>query len=113
MRPQRFRYSAAIVVACVVAFFGAVPLATSRAYLTPLLLVPVLIGLWAWRAGTDVTDAGLRVRAVFGSRFVPWQDVTALVAAGRGRAYAVLGNERRVRLPAVGVKDLERIREAQ
>jgi hypothetical protein len=112
VRPQKFRYSAAIVVACVVAFFGTVPLATSRAYLAPLLLVPVLIGVWAWRAGTDVTPTGLRVRALFGSRFLPWENVTALVAAGRGRAYAVLENERRVRLPAVGVKDLETIREA-
>jgi hypothetical protein len=83
-----------------------VPLATSHAYLLPIALVPILIGVWSWRAGTDVGPAGLRVRALFGSRLVPWSHVAALVPANRRRVYAVLTTGRQVRLPAVGAAEL-------
>jgi hypothetical protein len=109
VRPQKFRHNAAITIAALVAFFGAVPLATSRAYLLPILLVPILIGVWGWRAGTDVSPAGLRIRALFGARVVPWSHVAGLAAEGRGRVYAVLTTGARVRLPAVGAADLPKI----
>jgi hypothetical protein len=109
VRPQKFRHNAAITIAAVVAFFGAVPLATSRAYLVPILLAPILIGVWGWRAGTDVSPAGLRIRALFGARMVPWSHVAGLAAQGRGRVYAVLTTGARVRLPAVGAADLTKI----
>jgi hypothetical protein len=109
VRPQKFRHNAAITIAAVVAFFGAVPLATSRAYLLPILLVPILIGIWGWRAGTDVSPAGLRVRALFGARLVPWSHVAGLAVQGRGRVYAVLTTGARVHLPAVGAADLPKI----
>jgi PH (Pleckstrin Homology) domain-containing protein len=106
LRPKKYRYNAAITIAAVVAFFGTVPLATSRGYLLPLVLIPLLIGVWGWRAGTDIGPAGLRVRALFGSRLVPWSHVSALVPTDRGRAYAVLTTGRRLRLPAVGAAEL-------
>jgi hypothetical protein len=107
--PQRkFRHSAAITVAAVVAFFGTAPLATSRLYLLPLFLVPVAVGVWAWRSGTDVTATGLRIRALFASRRIPWSHVAALVPDGL-RAYAVLTTGRRVRLPAVSAANLATI----
>jgi hypothetical protein len=106
VRPQKFRYNPAITVAAVVAFFGAVPLASSRAYLLPIALVPILIAVWGWRAGTDVGPAGLRVRALLGSRLVPWSHVAALMPADRRRVYAVLTTGRKVRLPAVGAAEL-------
>jgi hypothetical protein len=109
VRTLKFRHNAAITVASIVAFLGAVPLATSRAYLLPVLLVPAMVGVWAWRAGTDVSPGGLRVRALFGSRLVPWSHVTALVPANRDRVYAVLTTGRQVRLPAVGKADLATI----
>jgi hypothetical protein len=109
VRPQKFRHNAAITIAAVVAFFGAVPLATSRAYLLPILLVPILIGIWGWRAGTDVSPAGLRIRALFGARLVPWSHVAGLAVQGRGRVYAVLTTGARVHLPAVGAADLPKI----
>jgi Bacterial PH domain len=109
VRPQKYRHNAAITVAAVVAFFGAVPLATSRPYLLPILLVPTLIGIWGWRAGTDVSPAGLRIRALFGTRQVPWSQVSALVPADRGRVYAILTTGRRVRLSAVDAADLPKI----
>jgi hypothetical protein len=107
---MKFRHSAAITIACVIAFFGAMPLASSRVYLLPIALVPVAIGVWAWRAGTDVNAAGLRTRALFGSRLVPWSHVAGIVAADRRRAYAVLTTGRRLRLPAVGAADLAKIK---
>jgi hypothetical protein len=109
VRTLKFRHNAAITIASIVAFLGAVPLATSRAYLLPILLVPALVGVWAWRAGTDISPGGLRVRALFGSRLVPWSHVTALVPAHRHRVYAVLTTGRQVRLPAVGKADLATI----
>jgi hypothetical protein len=113
VHPQKFRHSAAITIAAVVAFLGAVPLATSRVYLLPIVLVPILVGVWGWRAGTDVSPAGLRIRALFGSRLVPWSHVAALTPAdrGRGQVYAVLTTGRRVRLPAVSATDLPKITE--
>ena len=113
VRPQKFRHNAAITIAAVVAFFGTVPLATSRAYLLPIVLVPILVGIWGWRAGTDVSPAGLRVRALFGARLVPWSHVAALAPAERGRVYAILTTGRRVRLPAVGAADLPKITGSQ
>jgi hypothetical protein len=106
VRLHKFRYNAAITIAAVVAFFGAVPLATSHAYLLPIALVPILVAVWGWRAGTDVGPAGLRIRALFGSRLVPWSHVTALVPADRRHVYAVLTTGRQVRLPAVGAAEL-------
>jgi hypothetical protein len=106
---QRFRHNAAITIAAVVAFFGTVPLATSRVYLLPIVLVPILIGIWGWRAGTDVSPAGLRVRALFGARLVPWSHVAALAPAERGRVYAILTTGSRVHLPAVSAEDLPKI----
>ena len=87
MRPEKFRYNAAITIAAVVAFFGAVPLATSRAYLLPILLVPILVAIWGWRAGTDVSTAGLRIRALFGSRLIPWPYLNGQRYAGQQGQY--------------------------
>jgi hypothetical protein len=106
---RKFRYHAAITIAAVVAFFGTVPLATSRVYLLPLILVPVAVGVWSWRAGTDLTPRGLRLRALLGSRFVPWSNVAAVVPADERSVYLVLTTGRRVRLPAVRAADAPKI----
>ena len=39
----RFRHNQAILVAAVIAFIGALPLATARWYLLPVLLVPLAV----------------------------------------------------------------------
>jgi len=64
----KFRYNAGIAIAGLVAFFGAIPVATVRWYLTPILLVPLAVLIWGWRAGTDADANGLSVRALLGSR---------------------------------------------
>lgn len=105
----RFRHSQAILVAAFVAFIGALPIAGARWYLTPVLLVPLAIGVWAWRAGTDANPSGLRIRALVGQRHIPWSDVVELAADARGRAIALLRDGRAVTLPAVRAADLPRL----
>ncbi|MEH1168867.1 PH domain-containing protein [Micromonospora sp. CPCC 205539] len=105
----RFRYSQAILAAAVIAFIGALPLAAARAYLLPVLLVPLAVGLWAWRAGTDANADGLRLRALAGQRRIGWDRVVELTTDPRGRAVARLDDGQQVVLPAVRGADLPRL----
>ncbi|MDG4785447.1 PH domain-containing protein [Micromonospora sp. WMMD1102] len=102
----RFRHSQAIWVAAVLGLLGALPLATARWYLLPLLLVPLAIGVWAWRAGTDASPAGIRIRALLGQRWIPWSEVAELAPDPRGQAVVRLRDGRTATLPAVRAADL-------
>jgi len=114
----RFRYNVSICLAGIVAFLGAVPVATSGfglghppAYAWPLLailLIPVAVATWGWRAGTDADATGLRMRALVGSRRVAWDEVAALVPQGR-HVTVRLTDGRAFRLPAVTRADLPRL----
>jgi hypothetical protein len=104
----KFRYNAAAAIAALVAAIGAVPIATSRWYLLPVLLVPLAVAAGAWRAGTDASPGGLRVRALLGSRFVPWSRVERL-AAEKKKVYVHTVDGTTVRLPAVRPSDLPRV----
>jgi Bacterial PH domain len=105
----RFRYHGALIVAGIIAFIGALPLATAAWYLTPVLLIPLAVTVWAWRAGTDADPAGLRVRALLGERRVPWAEVAELGADPKGRAVVLLRDGRSLPLPAVRAADLPRL----
>ncbi|WP_446213081.1 PH domain-containing protein [Micromonospora sp. IBSANI012] len=105
----RFRYNQAILVAAIVAFIGALPLATAEWYLLPVLLIPLAVAVWAWRAGTDADRRGLRLRALAGSRRIAWDRVVELTADPRGRAVARLDDGQEVMLPAVRDTDLPRL----
>ena len=105
----RFRHNQAIVAAALVAFFGALPLAAARWYLLPVLLVPIAVGVWAWRAGTDVDSRELRLRALTGQRRIGWDRVVELAGDPRGRAGARLDDGHEVPLPAVRRDDLPRL----
>ncbi|MEU7797782.1 PH domain-containing protein [Micromonospora arborensis] len=105
----RFRYNQAILVAAVIAFIGALPLANARGYLLPVLLVPLAVALWAWRAGTDADARELRVRALVGQRRITWDHVLELTTDQRGRAVARLDDGQQVTLPAVRSVDLPRL----
>ena len=104
----RFRHSGAIPLAGLVAFFAAIPLASTRWYLAPLLLVPLAVGFWGWRAGTDADPAGVSVRALFGNRLLPWRQISGFVHADR-RVRATLTSGAVVPLPAVSPADLPRL----
>jgi hypothetical protein len=105
----RFRHSQAILVAAIIAFIGALPLGGYKWFLAPVLLVPLAVAVWAWRAGTDADPSGLRMRALFGQRHIPWSDISELAPDARGRAVAVLRDGRAVTLPAVRAVDLPRL----
>ncbi len=105
----RFRYNQAILVAALVAFIGALPLATARWWLLWVLLIPLAVGVWAWRAGTDADARELRLRALVGQRRVPWTRVAELATDPRGRAVARLDDGETLVLPAVRAADLPRL----
>jgi hypothetical protein len=104
-----FRYNQAIWVAAAIAFIGALPLASAAWYFTPVLLIPLLIGVWAWRAGTDADRAGVKIRALFGQRLIPWDEVVEVSIDERRRVIASLTGGRIVPLPAVPAIDLPRL----
>ncbi|MCL7460879.1 PH domain-containing protein [Micromonospora echinofusca] len=104
-----FRHNQAILAAAIVAFFGALPVAGARWYLLPVLLVPLAVAVWAWRAGTDADARELRLRALVGQRRIGWERIVELAADPRGRAVARLDDGQQVTLPAVRAADLPRL----
>jgi hypothetical protein len=102
----RFRQNGAVLVAVMIAFVGTIPLAGTSWALAPLVAVPLAVGIWALRSGTDVDDAGLRVRALFGTHAVAWSRVVELAADPRGRVSALLTDGHVIRLTAVRATDL-------
>ncbi|MEV6690550.1 PH domain-containing protein [Micromonospora sp. NPDC051196] len=105
----RFRHHQAILVGAIVGTIGALPLASARAYLLPVLLVPLAVAVWAWRAGTDVNPNGLRLRALLGDRRIRWDQVVELGGDARGRAVAQLDDGSQLVLPAVRHVDLPQL----
>ncbi len=69
-----------------------------------LLLIPILAAAFIARTATVVDPSGVVVRALLGSRTLPWDKVRGLSVSGRA-VYAVLGAGA-VRLPCVRVADL-------
>lgn len=107
----RFRYNAALAIAGVIATLGGVPLLGASPFFAFVLLIPISVAAWGWRAGTDADERGVVVRALFGKRFLPWTQIEALVPDGR-KVQARLANGRIVTLPAVTAADLPRLVEA-
>ncbi len=105
MTRVRFRQHAGLAIAGLVAFFGAVPFAVSRWYLSPVLLVPLAVAVWAWRSGTDADAEGVTIRALFGQRRLPWTRIVGFVPDKR-RVTALLDGGTSVQLPAVTPGDL-------
>jgi hypothetical protein len=101
----RYRYNVSILVAGVVMFCGGMALATSRWWLAPVLLVPVTMIVWGLRAGTDVDERGLRLRALVGSRWLEWTEINGFTRHG-DRILVTLASGRAVPLPAVNPDDL-------
>jgi hypothetical protein len=108
----RFRQNGAVLIAVMIAFVGTIPLAGASWAFAPLILVPVAVGLWAWRSGTDVDEAGFRVRALFGTHAVAWSRVLELAADPRGRVAALLTDGHVIRLTAVRATDLPALLQA-
>jgi hypothetical protein len=72
-----------------------------------LLVIPVLAAVFIARTATFVSRDGVRVRAVLGSRSLPWDSIRGLSLDARS-VYAVQ-DDGAVRLPCVRVADLATI----
>ena len=120
----RFRFHSAITVTAILAAIAATPFldegmralgelpdaaAAARSLLILVPLIPLAVAAWAWRAGTDANEYGIRVRALFGRKIVPWTEVSALIPDQRGRAVAELQDGSIVHLTAVKAGDLPRL----
>jgi hypothetical protein len=105
----RFRHHAALAVAALIALISAVPLLAGSPYLGVVLLVPLAVAVWAWRAGTDADRAGLTVRALLGSRRVPWSQVDAIATGPGRRVTATLVDGKSLALTAVTPADVPRL----
>jgi hypothetical protein len=73
--PVRFGPERTVLAVVVIMAVGALPLAASSPYLLPVLVVPVLAGLWVWRARVVATPSGFEVCNGLGVRRFAWDDV--------------------------------------
>jgi Bacterial PH domain len=102
----RVRRSGAAFVAALIAFVGTVPLAGVSWALAPILLIPLLAAVWAWRAGTDVYPDRLKIRALVGSTTVPWERISELAPDRHEQVSALLDNGNVIRLTGVTLANL-------
>ncbi|MFC7244503.1 PH domain-containing protein [Catellatospora aurea] len=105
----RFRLPAAISVAALITLLGGFPIAAQGGFWWLVLLVPAAVMIWAWQAGTDVNERGLRVRALLGARVVLWPQIAELRAQGPKRVVAVLTDGSALTLTAVRPTDLPKL----
>src|SRR3712207_8820793 len=75
-----------------------VPLATASAWTLPLFLVPLAVALWVLRSGVDISDGGLTIQSLAGSRTVPWGEVAGIRVAERGALWLVTTGGTEVRM---------------
>jgi hypothetical protein len=102
----RVRTPRTALVAVLVLAICVLPLASSARWLAVLWLLPVATAAWVLRAGVDVDRTGLTVRALLGSRRLPWSEVAGLRVGRRGRLAAVLRGGGAVRLPVLRPRHL-------
>ncbi|MFL6127778.1 MAG: PH domain-containing protein [Mycobacteriales bacterium] len=102
----RVRTPRTALVAVLVLAICVLPLASSAPWLAVLWLVPVALAAWVLRAGVDVDPSGLTVRALLGTRRLPWAEVAGLRVGRRGLLAAVLRGGGTVRLPVLRPRHL-------
>jgi hypothetical protein len=71
---------------------------------TVLLIIPLLAAVFIGRTATFADASGIRIRAVFGSRRLSWDEIDGL-SLDRRNVYAVTAHGA-FRLPCVHVNDL-------
>lgn len=105
--PERARFGPQPItlLPLLIAFLGAVPLATSSRYLLWLLLVPPAAAWWVLRARVVLGAAGVAVSNGLRSTYVGWPDVEGFAVPRRGWV-RLLHDGRRTSLTALSRRDL-------
>jgi len=101
-----FRLPLVALVAVVLLAVCATPLAFAVPLLWLIYLVPVGLAWLVLRLRTDADAGGIRVRQVFTSRRLPWDEVAGLRLRERGWVRAVLRDGDQVILPNVRTGDV-------
>jgi Bacterial PH domain len=107
----RFRQPPALAIAGLLTTIGALPLLVGSLFFLVVPLATAVFAIWAWRAGTDASPAGLHVRALMGSADIPWSRVETLMPEQR-KVVATLTGGGHVTLTAVRPEDLPKLVEA-
>ncbi|HZB48734.1 MAG TPA: PH domain-containing protein [Mycobacteriales bacterium] len=102
----RIRTPRTSLVAVLVLAICVLPLASAAPWLAVLWLLPLVALVWVLRVGVDADPEGLTVRALLGSRRLPWAEVAGLRIGDRGRLAAVLQSGGAVRLPVLRARHL-------
>jgi PH (Pleckstrin Homology) domain-containing protein len=117
---RTFRLPALAYLVVLFLLFCAAPLAftgngseAARAELGPralLMLLPVLAAAFIARTRTVVDESGISVRALLGTRRLPWSGIRGLSVTGR--SVYVVTRDGSVRLPCVRISDLAAVTKA-
>nr|WP_051162253.1 PH domain-containing protein [Nocardia transvalensis] len=90
-------------------FCAAFPFFGWPAVLWILFAIPAVVALWIERTRTTVSDSGLDLRTLVGSRHLDWSQVKGLRIPKRGFVRAHLVDESEIALPAVSYDRLRQL----
>lgn len=105
----RFRHHPARAIAGVVVAISLTSLTAVSPWYALLVALPAAYTVWVWRSGTDADRAGVRVRALFGQRRIPWSEITTMARVPGDRVVATLRGGGAVLLTAVTPDALPRL----
>ncbi|WP_324192564.1 PH domain-containing protein [Nocardia transvalensis] len=77
-----------------------------------LFVIPIVAAVWVERVRTTVSESGLDLRTMFGSRHVDWSQIKGFRIPKRGFVRAHLTDDSEVALPAVGYDRLRALIDA-
>ncbi|MCM6776569.1 PH domain-containing protein [Nocardia sp. CDC159] len=77
-----------------------------------LFVIPIAAAVWVERTRTTVSESGLELRSMFGSRRVDWEQIKGFRIPKRGFVRAHLVDDSEVALPAVSYDRLRALIEA-
>lgn len=116
----RLRRSGAIAVTAVVTFVIGSPLGMGliieqpvNPVLAPLagiaiMVAPVVVSLWSWRSGVDVTEDGITIKGLLSSDTITWNRIMGFTTADR-TVYALLDDNSRRALTPMREEHLPRV----
>src|SRR3954468_19997613 len=76
--PARLRMSRTALLPVVLLLVAVLSLTAAGPWALVALVLPLLAAAWVLRVGVDVSDDGITVRQIVGSRTVPWGELAGL-----------------------------------